>query len=91
MVDEKPSHTPAEIPDDLPEFICKHWDPVLNIGWIAYVECDKERPRKREAIVGRVLIDGNVYMCDGVERIQTADGPIRKGERIGLSVGNRIG
>jgi hypothetical protein len=65
--------------------------PIFNIGWIAYVECDKERPRSGEAIVGRVLIDGNVYMCRGVERMKTGDGPISKGERIGLAVGNKIG
>jgi hypothetical protein len=81
----------AEIPDDLPEFICKKWVPIFNIGFIAYVDCDKERPRKTEAVVGRVVIDGNVYMCRGVERMKTGDGPIRKGERIGLAVGNKIG
>jgi hypothetical protein len=34
--------------DEIPTFTCNYWDRVFSIGWIAYVECDKERPRDGE-------------------------------------------
>lgn len=72
--------------DEVPEFICHHWDPVLSIGRVAYVNCDRERARDGSDLMGKqVLIDGKRYTCKGVERI-TGDGPIRKGERIGILI-----
>ena len=56
MVDERPHNS---IRPDLPEFTCKNWEPARG-GWIALVECDKERPRQRDAVVGDVIVNGYV-------------------------------
>jgi hypothetical protein len=86
MVNERPDNS---IRPDLPEFTCKNWEPARG-GWIALVDCDKECPRRRDADVGDVMVDGYVRKCEGVE-FDASDGPIKKGERIRLLlVGNQM-
>jgi hypothetical protein len=73
------------------EFTCNHWERARNIGWIAYVRCDKDRPRGMNAgLKGKVItINSRPYICQGVEH-NKAIGPIRKGERIGLRIDGEI-
>jgi hypothetical protein len=74
--------------DEVPEFTCNHWDRVYSIGWIAYVDCDKDRPDS-ESLKGPVIINGKRYTCTGVERPQTGT-TISKGESIGLLIEGQI-
>ena len=71
--------------DEIPEFICNHWDRVYSRGWIAYVDCDAAR---RRVLNGPVMINGKRYICMGVER--NLSGPISKGESIGLLIEGQI-
>jgi hypothetical protein len=60
--------------------------------WLAYVACDKERPRDNTGLPGTVVsIDGKEFTCLDVES-HKANTPLAKGESIGLVVkGPRVG
>jgi hypothetical protein len=75
--------------DEVPKFGCNHWDRVFSTGWIAHVNCDKDRPRDGESLKGPVIINGKRYICTGVERIEMSE-PMRKGESIGLLIEGQI-
>lgn len=75
-----------DTPHTLPEFHALEWARIRNRGFVAIVECDKERDREHTGLPGiDVLIDGELFHCTGVERHVPAF-PIQPGERIGLLV-----
>ena len=61
-------------------FTCNHWERARYIGWIAYVRCDKDRPRGTNAgLKGKlIVINSRSYICQG------------EGERIGLRIDGEI-
>ena len=73
--------------EEVPEFDCRNWERLHDCRWVAFVYCDKERPRDGgSGLKGRpVLINGKRYMCRGVHS-NMRDEPIRKGEQIGLVI-----
>lgn len=71
---------------DAPSFVSRGWFRLRGRGWVANVECDKERDRNNPGLSGvEVEIDGERFKCVAVERYMPAT-PIRKGEPIGLLV-----
>jgi hypothetical protein len=70
----------------LPRFKSLDWYTIPGRGRVAAVECDIERPRDQPGLLGKlVIIDGETFVCIGVERRLPA-GPIQPGEKIGLLV-----
>ena len=53
-------------------------------GWIALVDCDRERYRTDPCLVGPVRIGGKRYDCIAVECTRPAKPTIHVGEVIGL-------
>lgn len=77
----------------IPTFHAEEWQQIRTSGSpngrpVAYVLCDRERPRDCSDLIGAVVeIDGRRYRCTAVERHALGPGiPIRKGETIGLLV-----
>lgn len=73
---------------DTPAFAAIEWGNIKGFGRVAYVACDRERPRDGSDLRERVvLIDGVAFRCVGVERKALADSiPIAPGEKIGLMI-----
>jgi hypothetical protein len=55
-------------------------------GWVALVDCDRERYRSDPCLVGPVKIGDNTYDCIGVECTRLDEPTIHTGEVIGLVV-----
>jgi hypothetical protein len=66
----------------IPKFRCLQWRRQKNRGWLAIVECDRERSRQRPGFQN-VIIDGERFKVAGFE-VAPAAVPIAKGERIAL-------
>jgi hypothetical protein len=77
--------------EEVPEFDCRNWERLHDGRWVAFVYCDKERPRHLgSGLVGRpVIINGKRYVCTRVHRPEIPR-PISKGELIGLSIEGEI-
>jgi hypothetical protein len=74
---------------DIPEFAAKGWREIKGTGWLALVECDRERARANPGLAGPVKIAGKVYECIAVERTLDARPTIHVGETIGLLLKSR--
>lgn len=71
---------------DEPHFKVLEWFRIKGRGWLALVECDRERPRDGSDLKGSIVqIDGERFVVVGIDRDMPAY-PIRQGERIGLLV-----
>lgn len=45
----------------IPEFAPRGWREIKGKGWLAMVDCDRDRPRDDPALVGPVKIAGKLY------------------------------
>jgi hypothetical protein len=68
----------------IPEFAPRGWREINGNGWLAMVDCDRDRPRDNPGLVGPVKITGKLYECVAVERTLNARPMIHAGETIGL-------
>jgi hypothetical protein len=68
----------------IPEFIPNGWREIKGSGWLALVDCDRDRNRENPGLVGPVKIAGKLYECIAVERTLDARPTINAGETIGL-------
>lgn len=68
---------------DIPEFTPKGWREIKGTGWLALVDCDRERPRDEPGLVGPVKIAGRLYECIAVERTLTTRPTIKAGAMWG--------
>ena len=68
----------------VPKFTPRGWSPIEEGGWLALVDCDRERNRDDPGLVGPVKVAGRVYECIRVERTLAARPVIHAGETIGL-------
>jgi hypothetical protein len=68
----------------VPEFTPRGWSPIKDGGWLALVDCDRERNRDNPGLVGPVKVAGRFYECIRVERTLDARPAIHAGETIGL-------
>jgi hypothetical protein len=48
---------------DIPEFKPKGWRDIEGMGWLALVDCDRDRPRDASGLAGPVKVGGKVYEC----------------------------
>jgi hypothetical protein len=53
---------------DIPEFAPRGWREIKGKGWLAMVDCDRDRPRDNPGLVGPVKIADKLYECIAVER-----------------------
>ena len=68
----------------VPEFTPRGWSPIKDGGWLALVDCDRERNRDNPGLVGPVKVAGRFYECMRVERTLDTRPVIHAGETIGL-------
>ena len=69
----------------VPEFTPRGWSPIEEGGWLALVDCDRERNRDDPGLVGPVNAPpGGSTECIRVERTPSARPVIHAGETIGL-------
>ena len=68
------------------DFTARGWLRADDGGWIALVDCDRERYRKDPRLVGPVRIGGKHHDCIAVECTRLAKPTIHVGEVIGLVV-----
>jgi hypothetical protein len=57
-----------------------------DAGWVALVDCDRERYRSDPCLIGPVTIGGHAYDCIAVECTRLDNPTIHVGEVIGLAV-----
>jgi hypothetical protein len=70
------------------EFHAADWFEIKGRGWEAAVSLDRDTDDFAHLIDRRVTIDGQAYVCIGVNHFGHHP-PWRKGERIGLVVKQR--
>ena len=77
--------------EEVPEFDCRNWERMHDGSWVAFVYCDKERPREGgSGLMGLpVIINGRRYLCRGVIRTMMPQ-PMRQGEQIGVAIEGEI-
>jgi DNA-directed RNA polymerase subunit RPC12/RpoP len=80
-----PPTSPIVIDGPAGDFIANGWHRTGE-GWVALVDCDRERYRSDPHLVGPVSIGGKRYDCMAVECTHLAKPTIHAGEVIGLVV-----
>jgi hypothetical protein len=68
----------------IPEFTPTGWRDIKGTGWLALVECGRDRPRDDPGLAGRVKVGGKLYECIAVERTLNTRPTIHAGKTIGL-------
>lgn len=75
--------------EEIPIFTSHGWWRSKGRGWVAVVQCDKERPRDNSGLENTMIsIDGEVFKCLSIE-CHKPPYPIQSGEKIGLLVSEK--
>ena len=70
------------------EFNAAGWFEIKGRGWEAAVTLDRDTSDFTHLIDRRVTIDGQIYLCVGVNHFKHPP-PWRKGEHVGIVVKHR--